>query len=337
MLGVPKLPNLWPGRRGLDGFDPFAVLGVAPGATREEIRQAYFAQAKVYHPDRYATAELPTEVIEYLFAMARRINAAHAALKLEQKKQAARQEPVFTSAGRSSRASTGSQGVEQFGIGNDHALFVVLSIVEGRASLMPWFDRLTTGRSSYGSLRYAPRPLGADRALGAGWRQGLAVVLSLASSSASILSMRGSGGGTRSCCLRCRSWARRASRCAARLARRPPEISSGWSGCLEVQLLQESLAQGVERLQDGSRGPGCVPRRHGVGALARVERLQGAAHVVQRRVRIEADQVAGLADVLVDRAHVVDGLGELAEGVEVLLGASAARSACRRTAPTWWR
>ena len=100
MLGVPKLPNLNARLRDLDGFDPFAVLGVAPGATRDDIRQAYFAQAKVYHPDRYATAELPTEVIEYLFAMARRINAAHAALNVEQKKQAARQEPVFTSAGR---------------------------------------------------------------------------------------------------------------------------------------------------------------------------------------------------------------------------------------------
>ena len=80
MLGVPKLPNLTARLKDLDGFDPFAVLGVKPGATREEIRQAYFALAKAYHPDRYATAELPTEVIEYLFAMARRINAAHAAL-----------------------------------------------------------------------------------------------------------------------------------------------------------------------------------------------------------------------------------------------------------------
>ena len=50
------------------GFPAFEALH-----TRDEIRQAYFAQAKVYHPDRYATAELPTEVIEYLFAMARRI------------------------------------------------------------------------------------------------------------------------------------------------------------------------------------------------------------------------------------------------------------------------
>jgi DnaJ domain len=96
MLGVPKLPNLNARLRDFDGFDPFAVLGLKPGATREDIRQAYFALAKSYHPDRYATAELPAEVIEYLFAMARRINAAHAALNVEQKKQAARAEPVFT-------------------------------------------------------------------------------------------------------------------------------------------------------------------------------------------------------------------------------------------------
>ncbi len=100
MLGVPKLPNLNVRLKDYDGFDPYAVLGVKPGATREDIRQAYFALAKAYHPDRYATAELPSEVIEYLFAMARRVNAAHAALSTEQKKQAAKAEPVFTSPGR---------------------------------------------------------------------------------------------------------------------------------------------------------------------------------------------------------------------------------------------
>lgn len=102
LMGVPKLPNLNARVRDLDGFDPFATLGIQPGATREEIQHAYIAQAKAYHPDRYATAELPTEVIEYLFAMARRINAANAALNVEQKKQAAavRSEPVFTSPGR---------------------------------------------------------------------------------------------------------------------------------------------------------------------------------------------------------------------------------------------
>jgi hypothetical protein len=100
MLGVPKLPNLKARLRDHDGFDPFAVLGVKPGATREDVRGAYLELAKAYHPDRYATAELPTEVIEYLFAMARRINVAHDALTSEQKKRSARVEPVFTSPGR---------------------------------------------------------------------------------------------------------------------------------------------------------------------------------------------------------------------------------------------
>jgi DnaJ-domain-containing protein 1 len=100
LLGVPRVPNLNARLRDLDGFDPFAVLGLSPGASRDEIRQAYVAVAKRYHPDRYASAELPTEVIEYLFAMARRINAAYEALGAEQKKQAARAAPVFTSPGR---------------------------------------------------------------------------------------------------------------------------------------------------------------------------------------------------------------------------------------------
>jgi hypothetical protein len=100
LMGIPKLPNLNARLRDLDGFDPYAVLGISPGASREQIREAYVHLAKSYHPDRYATAELPTEVIEYLFAMARRVNAAHGALNVEQKKQAAKQAPVFTSAGR---------------------------------------------------------------------------------------------------------------------------------------------------------------------------------------------------------------------------------------------
>ncbi|MBM4244758.1 MAG: DUF1232 domain-containing protein [Deltaproteobacteria bacterium] len=34
--------------------DPYAVLGVHRGATRDEIRDAYRAQMKLYHPDRVA-------------------------------------------------------------------------------------------------------------------------------------------------------------------------------------------------------------------------------------------------------------------------------------------
>ena len=97
---VPKAPNLRARLSDPDGFDPYAVLGVTVGTSREEARQAYFRLAKAYHPDRYATAELPEEVRDYLAAMARRVNAAHAALEVPQKRQAVREEPIFTSPGR---------------------------------------------------------------------------------------------------------------------------------------------------------------------------------------------------------------------------------------------
>ena len=98
-LGVPKLPNLGARLSDPGGFHPHAVLGLTEGASRDEVRQAYFRLAKAYHPDRYATAELPEEVRDYLAAMARRINAAYAALEVPLKKQAVREQPVFTSPG----------------------------------------------------------------------------------------------------------------------------------------------------------------------------------------------------------------------------------------------
>ena len=96
LVGVPKVPNLEARLIDVDDFDPHRILGLAPGADRQEVRSAYFALAKTYHPDRYATAELPAEVRDYLAAMARRINAAHAALDVPERKRAARPDPVFT-------------------------------------------------------------------------------------------------------------------------------------------------------------------------------------------------------------------------------------------------
>jgi hypothetical protein len=65
----------------LDGFDPYTILGVGRGASLEEIRTAWHRLSKTYHPDRYAAAELPAEVGEYLASMVRRINTAYAALE----------------------------------------------------------------------------------------------------------------------------------------------------------------------------------------------------------------------------------------------------------------
>jgi hypothetical protein len=98
-VGIPKGVNLQARLADANEFDPHRILGLSVGATRDQIRAAYFSLAKAYHPDRYATVELPQEVRDYLAAMARRINAAHAALEVPEKKRAARAEAVFTSPG----------------------------------------------------------------------------------------------------------------------------------------------------------------------------------------------------------------------------------------------
>ena len=103
-IKVPRAPSLQQRLRDLDGFDPHVILGTTADMTWDEVRRAYHVLAKVYHPDRYSTAELPDEVQSYLAAMARRINSAYAALEavhaLRKHSAALRQQPVYTSPAR---------------------------------------------------------------------------------------------------------------------------------------------------------------------------------------------------------------------------------------------
>jgi hypothetical protein len=90
--------------RDTDGFDPYAILDLPLGASYEDVRAAYLRKAKAYHPDRYANAELPDEVRAYLEAMARRINAAFAALEAphqeSRQKTVQRITPIYSSPAR---------------------------------------------------------------------------------------------------------------------------------------------------------------------------------------------------------------------------------------------
>lgn len=62
-------------------FDPYKVLGLAKGATWDEIRAAYHALTKTYHPDLFAAVALPPEVARYLDGRTKQINAAFRLLK----------------------------------------------------------------------------------------------------------------------------------------------------------------------------------------------------------------------------------------------------------------
>ena len=101
LLANAKPLNLAQKLRDLDGFDPHAILGVKAGADWDNVRAAYVGMAKTYHPDRFANADLPTEVSAYLAGMARRLNTAYAALETvhQSRKMATelRQEAVYVS------------------------------------------------------------------------------------------------------------------------------------------------------------------------------------------------------------------------------------------------
>jgi DnaJ domain len=80
-IGAARTVSLQSRLRDIEHFDPHAILGISGSASWDEIKAAYHARAKAYHPDRYSTAELPLEVRDYLASMARRVNAAFAALE----------------------------------------------------------------------------------------------------------------------------------------------------------------------------------------------------------------------------------------------------------------
>ena len=103
MVNVPRAQNLNQRLHDLDGFDPHAILGLVSTASFDDVKAAWHRLAKVYHPDRYSAAELPPEVRDYLANMARRVNAAYAALEAPMqatRRASHRAQPVYTSQSR---------------------------------------------------------------------------------------------------------------------------------------------------------------------------------------------------------------------------------------------
>lgn len=75
----PPKASLNLNRRTADGqhFNPWAVLGIPSNSSPDDIKSAYRALVKTYHPDRLANYDLPHEMKEYAAAMLARINIAH--------------------------------------------------------------------------------------------------------------------------------------------------------------------------------------------------------------------------------------------------------------------
>jgi hypothetical protein len=66
---------------GTSSFDPYATLKIGRNAQVEEIKQAYHRMARMYHPDRISSYDLPEEMKEYARAMLVRVNLAFEQLR----------------------------------------------------------------------------------------------------------------------------------------------------------------------------------------------------------------------------------------------------------------
>jgi DnaJ domain len=86
---IPKADQLARAQTKSELFNPWTVLGVTEQSSKDDIREAYHRLVKQYHPDRFANADLPAEVKDYLNAMARRVNAAYTTLAGGLKRDAA--------------------------------------------------------------------------------------------------------------------------------------------------------------------------------------------------------------------------------------------------------
>lgn len=104
LIQVPAPINLVERARDGRDFDPYAVLGLPSGASFDDVKAAWHRLSKSYHPDRFASADLPQEVRDYLGVMARRVNVAYGTLEAPQKAQKQRAEtqakPIYTSGAR---------------------------------------------------------------------------------------------------------------------------------------------------------------------------------------------------------------------------------------------
>jgi DnaJ domain len=77
LFELPRNDQLARRIRDTGSFDPWTLLGVERNSGPAEIRTAYWAKAKQYHPDKLVDKDPPREVVEFMNAMFARIHAAY--------------------------------------------------------------------------------------------------------------------------------------------------------------------------------------------------------------------------------------------------------------------
>ena len=77
VMDLPRNDQLARRARDASVFDPWTLLGVDKSSGPAEIRTAYWAKAKQYHPDKLIDKDPPREVLEFMNAMFARIHAAY--------------------------------------------------------------------------------------------------------------------------------------------------------------------------------------------------------------------------------------------------------------------
>ena len=85
--------------------DPYKVLGVSPDASDEEVKKAYFALARKYHPDKYTDSELAELAAEKM----KEVNAAYDAIQQMRANGGASRSGASYSYGQSNGYSTGNE------------------------------------------------------------------------------------------------------------------------------------------------------------------------------------------------------------------------------------
>jgi preprotein translocase subunit Sec63 len=76
-IDLPRIDHLQRRTQSASGFDPYHMLGVDRGANQGEVRAAYLAKVRLYHPDKLAGKDVPREVVDYMNAMFIRIQKAY--------------------------------------------------------------------------------------------------------------------------------------------------------------------------------------------------------------------------------------------------------------------